>query len=173
MNKLRILQCAVIALTLSACSSQTPSSDQAGPADVAPERGSKTSAPPPAVAKAPAPVANSAVTGDTPITKENYAQVMEARSREYEQAEWKKISLEGYSCGDNCYVEYSPHIEGGGDMTALCSAKICGDWERAGKLPAEFRGKTAEVKYGTAPRIDGSGNKVDTYRNIIDIRFPK
>jgi hypothetical protein len=102
------------------------------------------------------------VTGDAPTTRENA-----------EKAEWKKVSITGYTCGDNCYVEFAPQFEGGGDMTALCSAKICDEWERAQTLPAKFKGKQAEVRFGTAPRVDGGGNKIDDYPNVLEIRFPK
>ncbi len=120
-------------------------------------------------AKAPAP----APSADTPIDSKHYAEVMAARSREYEAAEWKKITLTGYRCGDNCYVEFIPNVEGGGDETAMCSADICGGWERAGQLPSALKNKVAEVKYGVAPRIDGSGRKVDSRRNIVALRFAK
>jgi hypothetical protein len=186
MNKTHILCFFAVALTVSACSSDAPTSKQtaseqavatdmpaspdvAGDTSTVAQSANTTMPAPSAVAGAE----NSAVTGDTPITKENYEEVMEAKSREYDKTEWKKVSLDGYSCGDNCYVEYSPHIEGGGDMTALCSAKICDEWASAGELPAALKGKTAEVKFGTAPRIDGSGKKVDNYENITEMRFLK
>jgi hypothetical protein len=150
---------AVIVMALSACSSNAPSSGQTEAKDSAANPDAATSKPAAVPVTKPA---SSGVAGDTPITKENY-----------DKAEWKKISLVGYSCGDNCYVEYTPQTESGGDMTALCSAEICGEWERAQKLPAAFKGKTAEVKLGKATRADGGGNIVDEYDNITEIRFPK
>jgi hypothetical protein len=166
-------------VALSACSSETPSAEKtetreqaAVPEQVKPQSPEKA----PASAQDLTPAANTPpakVTADTPINSENYAEVMAARAREYESAEWKQITLTGFSCGDNCYVEFTPNVEGGGDETALCSAKICSNWADAGKLPATFKNKLAEVKYGKATRIDGSGDKVDEYRNITEIRFPK
>jgi hypothetical protein len=150
---------AAIVMTLSACSSNAPSSGQTEAKDAA--AGPDTAASEPAAVPVTKPV-TSGVAGDTPTTKENYA-----------QAEWKKISLVGYSCGDNCYVEYTAQSESGDEMTALCSANICGEWERAQKLPSAFKGKTAEVKLGKATRADGGGNIVDEYDNITEIRFPK
>jgi type IV pilus biogenesis protein CpaD/CtpE len=158
MKPVRMLSFIAVALSLAACSSDAPSSGQTVPNDVAPGPGTAAREP----ASTPAPVINVAETGDGSKTKESS-----------KQAEWKTISLGGYSCGDNCYVEYTSPTEGSGDKTALCSAKICGEWERAGALPAALKGKVAEVKYGTAPRMDGGGNRVDDYRSIIDMRFPK
>jgi hypothetical protein len=156
MKTMQMLPIVAAVLTLAACSSDAPSPGQSVPKDVAPGTAALEPAP------TPAPVISAAERGDDSKTKENS-----------KQAEWQTISLSGYSCGDNCYVEYTSPTEGSGEKTALCSAKICGEWERAGELPAALKGKIAEVKYGTAPRMDGGGNKVDDYQSIRDMRFPK
>jgi hypothetical protein len=106
-----------------------------------------------------------AVTADTPINSENYAEVMEARSREYDALEFKPIGISGLSCGDNCYVEYTPAIEGGADTTALCGAPECDAWIAAGEIPEEFLG-AAKAKFDTAPQRDAAGN-------VMDENFPR
>lgn len=109
-----------------------------------------------------------------PITSENYAAEMSRQSQAYDQAEYKPIFLEDYICGDNCYVRFSPDIEGGGDGEALCSADQCGAWERAGRLPASLKGKRVGARFGTGPQVDGSGTVMRAdFPRIEAFRFSK
>lgn len=98
-----------------------------------------------------------AITADTPVTSENYAQVMEARSREYEGLKYKPVTLNGFTAGDNIYLELTRGVEGAAPETVLCTARLCADWRDAGALPAGLRNKGATAKFGTADQVDGSG----------------
>lgn len=95
-------------------------------------------------AQVPVPIWNHVfgkVTAETPITSESYAQVMEARSREYDRLEYKPITLNSLECGDNCYLELTAGTEGAAPRKVLCTAKLCWDWRDAGRLPAALRNK--------------------------------
>ncbi len=108
-----------------------------------------------------------------PATEPNKTDAIKDAKLPETDGEWKKITLNGYSCGDNCYVEYTPSTKGGAAETALCAAKICGDWERAGVLPAAYKNKIVEVKFSTAKRVDGNSKVVDNFSSISEIRMAK
>ena len=112
------------------------------------------------------------VTADTPINSENYAQVMEARSREYDRLEYKPVALNSFECGDNCYLELTEGIEGAAPRKVLCTARQCADWHAAGRLPARLRNSGARVKFGRANQVDGSGTvMVRGVEAVIDLRL--
>jgi hypothetical protein len=153
-------------LLLAACSSNVPAADPVATSDTKAD----------SVVAGPAPeIAPKAEPASAPSPTKTPAETAAPATKPVEdtKGEWKKITLKGYSCGDNCYVEFSTQDKGSEAMTALCSAKICGDWERAGTLPAAYKSKTVEVKYNTAPRIDGSGKVVDSFANITEMRVLK
>lgn len=112
------------------------------------------------------------VTADTPINSENYAQVMEARSREYDRLEYKPVALNSFECGDNCYLELTEGIEGAAPRKVLCTARQCADWHAAGRLPARLRNAGARVKFGRANQVDGSGTVMARgVEAVIDLRL--
>lgn len=112
------------------------------------------------------------VTADTPINSENYAQVMEARSREYDRLEYKPVTLNSFECGDNCYLELTEGIEGAAPRTVLCTARQCADWQAAGRLPARLRNAGARVKFGRANQVDGSGTVMARgVEAVVDLRL--
>lgn len=112
------------------------------------------------------------VTADTPINSENYAQVMEARSRAYDRLEYKPVSLNGFECGDNCYLEFTEAVEGAAPRKLLCTARLCANWQGAGRLPPALRNTGATVKFGRADQVDGAGTVmargVDA---VVDLRL--
>lgn len=85
---------------------------------------------------------------------------------------YETVTLTGFECGDNCYVEI---IETDGDAPelVLCTADICwGDWQAEGVLPAELANTTARAKFGTADQVDNSGNVMEAdMRAVIDLRL--
>ena len=114
----------------------------------------------------------SRVTADTPINSENYAQVMGARSREYDRLEYKPVTLNGFECGDNCYLELTEGIEGAAPRTVLCTARQCADWQAAGRLPADLRNAGARVKFGGANQVDGSGTVMArNVEAVVDLKL--
>ncbi len=144
-------------IALSACQPDTPDQDQTA-ANETQEMNVSPSANPVAA---------------TPDTEPNKTTDTKNANLPETDGEWKKITLNGYSCGDNCYVEYTPGTKGSAAETALCSAKICGDWERDGALPASYKNKIVYVKFSTAKRVDGSSKVVDNFSSISEIRMAK
>lgn len=112
------------------------------------------------------------VTADTPINSENYAKVMEARSREYERLEYKPVTLNSFECGDNCYVELTEGIEGAAPRNLLCTARECANWQGEGRLPSRLKNKAAWVKFGKANQVDGVGNIMERdVEAVVDLRL--
>lgn len=112
------------------------------------------------------------VTADTPINSENYADVMEARSREYDRLEYKPVNLSGFECGDNCYLELTEGVEGAAPRKVLCTARLCADWRDAGRLPARLRNTRATAKFGRADQVDGAGNVMARgVEAVVDLRL--
>ncbi len=158
----------VLAIALSVCQPETAVQDQRA-ANEAQEVAETTSANPDATAPAKPDAAAEAGYVAAP---NKTAETKDVNLPDTD-GEWEKITLNGYSCGDNCYLEFTPTTKGGAGQTALCSAKICGDWERARTLPAAYKNKIVEVKYSTAKRVDGSSKVVDNFRSISEIRMAK
>lgn len=112
------------------------------------------------------------VTADTPVNSENYAEVMAARSQEYERLEYKPVTLNSFQCGDNCYLELTGGVEGAAPEKVLCTASQCADWQASGSLPM-LRNKGARAKFGTANQVDGVGKVMKrNVRAVIDLRVP-
>ena len=89
-----------------------------------------------------------------------------------DSSQWHAIRIDGYTCGDNCYVDYTPLEKGGIAASALCSAETCGKWEAAAAMPAGMIGKKAQAKFGTSAQIDGSGTVMNPdYLTITDLRI--
>lgn len=163
-------------ILLAACSqpSSTPSANDedlapamqgAGPSDALAKLSSPAASP-------PSPAGEDAITADTPITSENYAKVMEARSREYDRLEYKPVNLNGFECGDNCYLELTEATEGSAPRKVLCTARLCADWQSAGRLPAMLRNTGAEAKFGKANQVDGAGDVLARdVEAIVDLRL--
>ena len=97
------------------------------------------------------------VTADTPIDPENHAQVMEARSREYDRLDYKPVTLNGFECGDNCYLELTDAMEGAAPRRVLCTARLCADWQSDGRLPVALRNRGVMAKFGRADQVDSTG----------------
>jgi hypothetical protein len=112
------------------------------------------------------------VTADTPINSENYADVMEARSREYDRLEYKPVNLSGFECGDNCYLELTEAIEGAAPRKVLCTARLCANWQGEGRLPPPLKNTGAKAKFGKANQVDGAGNiMARNVEAVVDLRL--
>lgn len=111
-------------------------------------------------------------TADTPINSEDYAEVMEGRSREYDRLEYKPVNLAGFECGDNCYLELTEGVEGAAPRKVLCTARLCADWRDAGRLPARLRNTGAKAKFGRADQVNGAGNVMARgVEAVVDLRL--
>lgn len=86
---------------------------------------------------------------------------MEEDARAYDTARFKPVRLQGITCGDNCYVDYTAQREGAGDGQALCTAPECAAWFDAGTLPDGFRDTIVGAEFGTAPQRDAAGTVMD------------
>ena len=112
------------------------------------------------------------VAADTPINSENYAEVMEARSREYDRLEYKPVNLSGFECGDNCYLELTEAVEGAAPRKVLCAARLCANWQVEGRLPPRLRNTAAKAKFGRANQVDGAGNVMARgVEAVVDLRL--
>lgn len=163
-------------LLLGACSDPSPGTRSGGERSI---EATQTAAPAaqvgtPAASTPPMrwPVGEETITGDTPITSENYAKVMEARSREYEALEYKPVNLSSFECGDNCYLEITEAIEGAAERKVLCTARLCANWQADGRLPSNLRNTGAEAKFGKANQVDGAGTVMARdVEAIVDLRL--
>lgn len=113
------------------------------------------------------------ITADTPITSDNYAKAMEARSRDYARLEYKLVTLNGVTSGDNVYLDLTRRVEGAAQETVLCTAPACANWRDVGGLPKVLRGKAVTAKFGTANQVDGSGAIMARgVPAVVDLRVP-
>ena len=131
-----------------------------------------TPAPIPSASPSPAASASASASADTPINSDNYAAVMEARWRAYDRLEYKPVTLSGFSCGDNCYVELTENMEGQAPVRLLCTARLCADWRDRGAPPRLAKGRLATAKFGKADQRDDAGNVMARQvRAVVDLRL--
>ena len=162
----------VLALAAAGCSAPAPEANAVGDANSADATTDAAVSKPTDTPDAADPTA-SGVTADTPVTSGNYARVMEARSREYDRLEYKPVTLNGFTSGDNAYLELTRAVEGSAPETILCTAAACADWRDAGALPATLRDKGATAKFGTADQVDGAGTVMKRgVPAVVDLRIP-
>jgi hypothetical protein len=86
------------------------------------------------------------------------------------EAGWSRITVTGYTCGDNCYLEYSTATSTE-MLTAMCEAPTCRPWFEVQAMPDSERGRQYDVRMGSAPQVDGAGNVMDeAFQAIIEMR---
>lgn len=79
------------------------------------------------------------------------------------------ITLTGFSCGDNCYLEFT---DGDEAKTALCRASQCSEWADAQTLPGALKGKRAFARFGTGNQVDAAGTVMSRkYQTIEELRI--
>lgn len=64
--------------------------------------------------------------------------------------------ISDYGCGDNCYLTIT--TAGGKEISGLCTAPLCQQWNEKAEMPAEFKGKKVIVTVGKGFQYDGEGN---------------
>lgn len=112
------------------------------------------------------------VSADTPINSENYVEVMEARSREYDRLEYKPVNLISFERGDNCYLELTEAVEGAAPRKVLCTARLCADWRDSGRLPARLHNTGTTAKFGRASQVNGAGSVIARgVEAVVDLRL--
>lgn len=85
-------------------------------------------------------------------------------------AGWQRITISAYTCGDNCYLEYTVagNVEPAG---AICNAAQCAPWFEAQAIPASELGRSYDVRFGTTNQVDGAGNLMESeFPAIIEMR---
>lgn len=86
------------------------------------------------------------------------------------EAGWSRITITGYSCGDNCYVEYSTPTSTEA-LTAMCTAPQCNSWFEVQAMPDSERGRQYDVRMGSAAQVDGEGTVMDeAFQAIVEMR---
>ena len=86
----------------------------------------------------------------------------------------RRIVLNGYTCGDNCYLQYTPLVNGGHNQDALCSTPLCAEWEALGELPDELLGQEAIARFSVAPQYDGAGEVMqEDFPSIVELQLAK
>ncbi|SER01197.1 hypothetical protein [Neolewinella agarilytica] len=84
----------------------------------------------------------------------------------------RRIVLNGYTCGDNCYLQYTPLVNGGHNQDALCSTPLCAEWEALGELPDELLGQEAIARFSVAPQYDGAGEVMqEDFPSIVELQL--
>lgn len=74
-----------------------------------------------------------------------------------------------YECGDNCYLTITS-IEGT-DLTALCVAEQCADWNMEAFMPEDRVGLSVVATVGLADQVDGSGTVMGQWLAFTTIQF--
>lgn len=109
---------------------------------------------------APAPAAGDAA------TKEAAAPAAAAPAA---GAGWETITITGYECGDNCYVEYRDAR--GETTTAMCNTALCNSWFEVQAMPESEKGKRYAVRMGTTQQFDNEYRVMEEdFPAIVEMR---
>lgn len=72
------------------------------------------------------------------------------------------IRIEGFECGDNCYLDYrlvaADGTATGESQSALCSVDACEGWFMEQAMPTAFAGRNATATVGIGKQYDNAGN---------------
>ncbi len=78
-------------------------------------------------------------------------------------------TIEGFECGDNCYL--TVRTDDGTQLTALCIAPSCAEWNDAGSIPKSLVGRKVSVTISTDNQVDGDGNVVGKFPSFVAIEI--
>jgi hypothetical protein len=79
-----------------------------------------------------------------------------------------RIQIDGFECGDNCYLDYielaaSGRVDQGSvAKSALCSVDACEDWFVQQAMPLELVGRGAAITLGKGSQYDNAGNEMSS-----------
>lgn len=79
-----------------------------------------------------------------------------------------RIRIEGFECGDNCYLDYKILAPAEGDapvgeaQSALCSVDACEDWFVQQAMPDGLVGRSATITLGKGSQYDNAGNEMSS-----------
>jgi hypothetical protein len=79
-----------------------------------------------------------------------------------------RIQIDGFECGDNCYLDYIELAASGRvdqdsvAKSALCSVDACEDWFVQQAMPLELVGRGATITIGKGSQYDNAGNEMSS-----------
>ncbi len=76
-----------------------------------------------------------------------------------------------FECGDNCYLTVKPKT--GDEINALCSVDLCANWYENQAMQPKYIGKSVKITIGTDKQVDGAGNDMGDYPEIIKLTLVK
>ena len=89
------------------------------------------------------------------------------------EPDYRQIVLQGFSCGDNCYLAYVGVGFPTDTLRAICRAPECGAWEQAGQLPPAARNRLVTARFGTTRQYDGAGTVMrEDFPSIVELTAP-
>ena len=87
-----------------------------------------------------------------------------------------RIRIDGFECGDNCYLDFTELAPAEGDdpaeesQTALCAVDACIPWFEEQAMPPEYVGRNATATIGIGEQYDNEGNVMsDDFPKILSI----
>lgn len=84
---------------------------------------------------------------------------------------WQRITIDGFECGDNCYLVYT-RAGSNESESALCEARACDPWFEMQEMPPEYVGRQVRVQFGSGQQVDGSGTVMSQdFPSITNIRM--
>jgi hypothetical protein len=78
-------------------------------------------------------------------------------------------AIGSFECGDNCYLTIV--TEDGTDLTGLCAAPACENWNAEVMIPEDQIGRYVLATVGTADQVDGSGTVMGSFVAFYEIEF--
>jgi len=84
-------------------------------------------------------------------------------------AETVSGTIEGYECGDNCYLTIAS--ETGEEVVGLCAAAECMEWNAAAEMPEYLIGSNVHATVEMRPQTDAEGNVMGEFPAFTDMVF--
>ena len=78
-------------------------------------------------------------------------------------------TISGYECGDNCYLTIIDSEDG--EMTGLCIATLCEEWNMEAAMPEKYIGKKVRIVVGEGQQFDAAGNVMGTMEAFTNIEL--
>ncbi|GAB5486517.1 MAG: hypothetical protein Pars2KO_00870 [Parasphingorhabdus sp.] len=115
--------------------------------------------------------ADTAVETSDPVVEDAKAEDSATKSEEaVPEDNAIRIKIEGFECGDNCYLNYSELAAAAEPQGALCSVDVCEEWFSMQEMPPEFVGRSAQIVLGAGKQYDNAGNVMsDDFAEVTSI----
>lgn len=78
-------------------------------------------------------------------------------------------TIQSYECGDNCYltIETSDRTQ----LTGLCAAPLCEEWNEAVEMPADLVGRPVTVTLDVGTQLNGEGEVMGPFIAFVEIAY--